>query len=279
MKKNIIVLGMHRSGTTLLVNILQQLDIFMGKDLQNDLESRYFLYWNNWMLGRNGLSWDHPCGIEQFLSHQNLVDQLTKKIQNHWNSFRSSAFWGGYKKNKNWGWKDPRALLFLPIWSQVFPDAIYIYIKRNGVDVAASLQKRCVRLSHNNIYPAFRQRTVQTKFAEIFYGLESYYNFSTRCLDLMEAFKLWEEYLYFWEKNKIFIKNKYIEIKYEDLLEKPTATISQLAEFIGVNNLISQKQIKNFINFNRKFNFLTDKKLMSFYEVVRNRESMTKNHY
>jgi hypothetical protein len=45
-------MGMHRSGTTLLCKILQSFGIFIGKDLDVNYESLFFMEINDWILGK-----------------------------------------------------------------------------------------------------------------------------------------------------------------------------------------------------------------------------------
>ena len=51
---------MHRSGSSLLVKVLQQLGVFMGNDFEENNESKFFNKINNWMLIQAGASWDCP---------------------------------------------------------------------------------------------------------------------------------------------------------------------------------------------------------------------------
>ena len=42
-----VIVGMHRSGTSLVSRILDQSGVFMGLDLQEDHESRFFIELTN----------------------------------------------------------------------------------------------------------------------------------------------------------------------------------------------------------------------------------------
>lgn len=41
-----------------------------------------------------------------------------------------------------WGWKEPRASLFLPFWKEAIPDMRFVICIRNPLEVARSLEKR-----------------------------------------------------------------------------------------------------------------------------------------
>ena len=53
----IIVLGMHRSGTTMLVKVLQSAGVFMGKQLSGNYESRVFQDANRQIFDYFNASW------------------------------------------------------------------------------------------------------------------------------------------------------------------------------------------------------------------------------
>src|SRR3990172_2296953 len=67
----IIVMGMHRSGTSLVAEILRALGVFLGHRLDEHTESIFFTNINDWLLGLAHASWDHP------LPFRNLqIDQV-----------------------------------------------------------------------------------------------------------------------------------------------------------------------------------------------------------
>ena len=49
MNSPVVVVGMHRSGTSLVSRILDQSGVMMGKDLQGDHESLFFIGLNEWI--------------------------------------------------------------------------------------------------------------------------------------------------------------------------------------------------------------------------------------
>ena len=57
----IIVLGAHRSGTSALSRVLDELGVFVGSRLDSNHESWFFLRLNVWLLSRCGGRWDHPA--------------------------------------------------------------------------------------------------------------------------------------------------------------------------------------------------------------------------
>ncbi|MDZ7724825.1 MAG: sulfotransferase [candidate division KSB1 bacterium] len=147
----VIIIGMHRSGTTLLAKLLKQAGLWIGNDLIDTWESRFFLNRNEKILNAGGGSWASPECAEAILGHSSLRRALTLELKQD----ASSAFCAGYLGLKRyikhrslfnlqepWGWKEPRTMLLLPLYLDIFPGAKVIHIVRNGVDVAASLARR-----------------------------------------------------------------------------------------------------------------------------------------
>lgn len=147
-KKNIIVvLGMHRSGTSALTRGLQALDIQLGDDLIAGLPGNNERgFWedadinslNNEILHSLGSSWS-SCGV--FLNDHSTAQAL--------DTFKLSAVNLIRKKTENcnyFGIKDPRICRLLPFWQDIFAhekiDVHYVIAVRNPLSVADSLKKR-----------------------------------------------------------------------------------------------------------------------------------------
>ena len=54
----IIIVGMHRSGTTMITDMLQQLGLFMGWVLQENSEALFFVQRNERLMNACGGSWE-----------------------------------------------------------------------------------------------------------------------------------------------------------------------------------------------------------------------------
>src|SRR3954447_12291065 len=78
----VILLGMHRSGTSLIARLLDELGLFQGAELQEDHESTYFLETNDQLMRRSGASWDNPGFIRTLLNDRaglELTGQCIRK--------------------------------------------------------------------------------------------------------------------------------------------------------------------------------------------------------
>jgi hypothetical protein len=139
----ICVLGMHRSGTSLIARIVNLLGVSLGPE--SDIvqaapdnprgfwEHPRFRILNDELLARLGVSWDTvatlPAGWQDDRSLDDLRDQARRAIE----MFAGEAMWG---------WKDPRTCVTLPFWQPLTPPLRYIICLRSVLDVARSLEHR-----------------------------------------------------------------------------------------------------------------------------------------
>lgn len=145
----VVTLGMHRSGTSVCMNLLQAMGVRLDTDLipgdaNNEpgyFESRELIELNEGILRAIGASWHTlfslamPGGWEDdpalVPAKKALRDLITRKLRS------GSA---------PWGFKDPRATVLLPLYEQVFDECglepRYILCIRDPRAVAQSLKKR-----------------------------------------------------------------------------------------------------------------------------------------
>jgi hypothetical protein len=79
-RQPVIILGMHRSGTSMVSELLDQLGLFVGKELQDDHESTYFLDLNDIILSRVNASWDHPLPVLDFFKCDEAVRMTAEAL-------------------------------------------------------------------------------------------------------------------------------------------------------------------------------------------------------
>jgi len=141
----ILVLGMHRSGTSALTGLLYDNGLFIGNNLlspQEDNQKGFFeniniLKLNNKILAKLNSSWDEVTfDISEINQEQEIyfVNEIKKTILNE------------FKNIDIFGIKDPRISILLPLWLKAFSDLNIsvktIFIYRNPYEVALSLEKR-----------------------------------------------------------------------------------------------------------------------------------------
>ena len=138
----IIVLGVERSGTSVVAEILHRWGAYVGpseKLHQADAHAPrgYWEFLPLWdLLAELG---DFDAGATWW--NRDFQQRIEKKATDP--VFRKKAvelmaemYTGG-----PWFWKDPALSHFLPFWKQIWSDAIYIITVRNPLDTAVSWQE------------------------------------------------------------------------------------------------------------------------------------------
>lgn len=148
-RKVIVLLGMHRSGTSLAMSMLASLGVVCGKDLIPAARSNEAGFWEHAgivtqherLLSRMGRVWHGPKGTHPF--PQDWLDsdeareaelQLTAIVEQE---LRAT--------DRVWGFKDPRTARLLPLWNRIFRQLevtpTYVLSIRHPAAVTRSLQK------------------------------------------------------------------------------------------------------------------------------------------
>lgn len=242
-----VVVGMHRSGTSLLVRLLDDLGLFIGRDPAAHSESRHFVTINRWMLEEIGATWDQPEAVEPLADHPEVVDALATHVRFLLSSPRSAGYMGWLRylltggpgeMDRPWGWKDPRTTLLLPVWSEVFPEARLVHVRRHGVDVAASLRER-----HGSNLETWAGREASVDgWADLrqwlrpgWYPPRDAVVGSLRSLDLEEGLAMWASYLDQAQDHVEAHPGPVAELRYEDLLRDPEPHLRDLVDHAGLD--------------------------------------------
>ncbi len=142
----IVVLGMHRSGTSAITRALKVLGVDLGDTLllsQSDnekgfWEDRDIYFFNEELLTTLNSTWHHLTPIGQ--------DDLEILHNAGYYSKAFELLRDKMQKTLIFGIKDPRIAKLLPFWKQVFThcefDVDYVIAIRNPLSVAESLAKR-----------------------------------------------------------------------------------------------------------------------------------------
>jgi hypothetical protein len=283
----VIVLGMHRSGTTMVAELLGGLGVFLGAELQADHESTFFLDANDLLLRQVNASWDQPGGWMAFLKHPEAVELTVKCLRRDVLSSQVRQYLGlkRYLRERSveklegpWGWKEPRTVLTLPVWLRLFPEARLIHIVRNGVDVAASLRARERRMLRMRVETLEKRLGRGGRRPAL---RRAGYKGSARCLSLEGGFSLWEEYAAAGARHLAGVGNERLEVKYEEVLGDPEGWLGKLAEFCGleVKDSASLRAAAGRVTAERAHAFAGDAELVGFYEKVRGSEWMRRYGY
>lgn len=271
----IIIIGMHRSGTSMVSRMLEQLGLFMGDKKQHDHEALFFININNWLLSQSGGSWDQPKAFHYLLEHKEVRSLAVTYIRYIMSTPRVINYlgWKHFLKYRSpekldfpWGWKDPRNTFTLPLWLDIFPDAKVIHVYRNGIDVANSLKVReSIKFTH-------RSQLINCEHKKLLYLLRPKrggFTDSIRCASLEGGFSLWEEYFDEARDHVYRLKNRAMEIKYEDAIAEPHKTLSSLARFceLPANNAVIEKLVGQ-LKKSRAYAYKNAPELREFSEQV-----------
>lgn len=134
--KAFIVLGMHRSATSLVAGALRNFGVDMGKELLGGSTSKIsphfedmdFLRLNEQILHTAGGSWRNPPSEKRILAlRKKFAPEIKKLVEG---------------KSGLWGWKDPRTTLTIKLYLPYLKNPHFICCFRNPLEVAKSLYRR-----------------------------------------------------------------------------------------------------------------------------------------
>lgn len=150
----VCVTGMHRSGTSLIANLLSICGVYLGEesDLMPGTEDNPKGYWehrkililNNEILAALGGDWEAPPKTNEGWAEEARMDHLRLKAEIILQEFAGK---------EPWGWKDPRTSITLPFWTSLnaltvpfwlgrAPKLKVVLCLRNPIEVAKSLSNR-----------------------------------------------------------------------------------------------------------------------------------------
>ncbi len=133
----VVILGMHRSGTSWLTGALQQAGLHLGRhhtwnpyNQKGNRENPDLFELHEEILARSGFAWDSPPPLDgESLWTQGFLS-------------RAERLCAEIGQRSPWGFKDPRTLLLLDGWLQLLSNVRLVGIFRHPLAVAASLESR-----------------------------------------------------------------------------------------------------------------------------------------
>lgn len=237
-KKSPIVVGGHGgSGTRVIAQILMESGVYMGQDLNRELDSLVFTYF-----------FKHPELYKKPKS--NLNDLYEKLIPLHekihlghipnnkqeWSSYFKEGyrhFRGPYRHKYDnkwllsrfyhlistkkieevnlWGWKEPHTVFHLDKIKEYYQNAKYILVIRNGIDMAFT--KTLQQLKYWGEF--FDCESKDSSHRNI---LEFWYRLNSRTIS----------------KCKELFGDNFITLKHENICKNPKIEIDRILEFVGI---------------------------------------------
>ncbi len=155
MSDQLIIAGFHRSGTSATAQLLHRAGLFLGHELLEALpsnphghfEDREVVDLHQKILTDNGLTW--------------LVTEPLLPVVNHdhWERMRGIVD----RRNSEhglWGFKDPRACMFMMLWKYLLPDSKTLIVYRHFSEATHSLSRR-----HSfNLFTNKENRSIHQRF-------------------------------------------------------------------------------------------------------------------
>lgn len=136
----VLVAGHHRSGTSLLAQLLARAGLFMGERLMGaseanphgHVEDLDVVEIHDQILADNGLTWQVD---REFIPTVNLdMEQRIREVVAE-----------RLDRGEPWGVKDPRICLFLPVWKHILPEARILITFRSPAASVGSMERRAAR--------------------------------------------------------------------------------------------------------------------------------------
>ncbi len=224
-REGILIVGMHRSGTSAIAGTLSKLGIDFGKKIMPStpenpsgfFENMFFYRTNEDILRHLKSSWDDlnelPLDWEKRKTLIKYKNQIKDIIRTE------------FKDLELFGIKDPRLSLLLPIYEEAFKDLEitpkYIIIERKDIEIAKSLKKR------DGFSPKHSLLLIRKYKDNI---------------------------------KKYMAKRKHITIKFDDLISDQNRIIRELGEYLSLKNIRStmKKNVKDFLTPELKHHTLSE---------------------
>ncbi|MGQ9368815.1 sulfotransferase family protein [Azospirillum sp. ST 5-10] len=143
----LVVLGMHRSGTSALAGTFHKLGLDFGSNLMPPEEgSNEMGFWEHnsivpiheRLLRALGSHWSDPAPLPGGWTTRTEVRALAREIVD--------VLRHDFDRPGDWGMKDPRMCRLLPLWLPLFAEVgarpVFVLIGRHPYEVAQSLHKR-----------------------------------------------------------------------------------------------------------------------------------------
>lgn len=168
-KKMAIVLGCHRSGTSLISAALWHMGAFLGEKLlvaneenpKGFYENEAIVNFNDRLLSFLGGRWDNPL-----FNGNRAIAKIPTESLSQWFDEAESLIDANFNGKRFCAIKDPRMCLLLPFWKKVLQsygykenEIFYVHVSRHPVEVAKS---QLNRKTNNSAYHAMGDNLLET---------------------------------------------------------------------------------------------------------------------
>lgn len=149
-EKVLVIMGQHRSGTSVLSGCLKILGSYLGADYQEEkdqynekgyFEGKWTDHVNNTILNKIGMEWNHAIDLPNNWYGHPKLEELYGVVRNHILKDLENKPEGSF-----YTIKDPRISLILPFYIRVFEqlnlEPKFIFSDRENTEMTESLVKR-----------------------------------------------------------------------------------------------------------------------------------------
>lgn len=221
----VVIGGLGGSGTRLIASCLEELNFFIGHDLNQSKDNLWFTllfkhleildssdkeFEKLYSLFQQAMLSDSPYSEEQ----ETLVNSLVTADRAHPLEFlrdRAISILSKHEKlqpGTPWGWKEPNSHIVLKQLLQSSPDMKYIYVIRNGLDMAHS--------SNQNQQKLWGKMIVGNSFEMTpFYSLKYWCNAHKRLINTTKH-----------------MGNNFLLLNYDNFCNNPDIEIKNLLKFL-----------------------------------------------
>lgn len=278
----VIIIGMHRSGTSMLSRHLSMLGVNMGARQEKNWESHHIRRINQLVFRQINAAWNHVTPFNNLYAsrdHMQAIEDLmlsfitTRFYLSHLGILDGISAILNINSIKPWGWKDPRNTFTLPMWKSIFPNARIIHIFRNPIDVALSLKTR------EQTVGAFIKNDIKSRIKRtIRHGRLGLSNVDM--LDPECGIQLWEQYVSQADVYKNHYPDTILNICYEDYLTDPERSIKNVAEFLELDVLEKdQHRVIASIKSGSRYKFINSDEGINIYRSCKNNSIFKKLGY
>ncbi|HQO89322.1 MAG TPA: sulfotransferase [Chitinophagales bacterium] len=274
----VIILGMHRSGTTMITKMLEEVGLFVGAEVEVNHEALFFWEINNWIFDIHTATAEKPYNLRY--TNPACRDVIRESLEYFVQSDRRKKYLGKHSHAIKdirqtpfpYGWKDPKNTFTIEFWKDIFPDAKIIHIYRNPIDSVSSYIERDLLLK--NKFEWNWKKKLKRRFL-----ISKNFHENFRLINIQEGYNLWEEYV----MKALSLKNDfpdYIDIRYEDFLANPFEKLALLSRFSGLQP--SDEQLKNAVSrvkSDRAFAFLQNPAYVEIYQQLKEKPLMQQLGY
>ncbi|GEM_PF-34161 len=197
------------SGTRAVQSLIADAGYFMGENLPDTRDAHFMLpYLDNQANELFSVTRSVNYSLDELPAELRAqhADRILQATTDYVNSVPTSQ----NTSQKLWGWKQPRNILLLPFWKELFPEMTFLHVIRDGRDMA---------YSGNQNLPYCHYEAIMG---------EAWIKNDPAC-----SIRLWNkinlEAKTWCEEN---LDGRYYILKYEDLCAKPEKTIRQILDFL-----------------------------------------------